>query len=146
MVYLEGFNLEDRGIIVRVIGEWNYALNGGIILQLVDKECNNCWYIIKLDSGCQMVIDFDRSHEYETLAWANEVGGDRIYVIRDRLSLDSEAGVIRHEIGHLLGAVHAGRRLMTPTYDYGRYICIDKLTTDMVSVYMGIEGMNYCIE
>ena len=71
-----------------------------------------------------------------------------MYLVRDRLSNDMVFGVTLHEIGHLLGSPHVGKRLMYPHFTRARNQCIDFDSMWAVASYWGLptDRLNYCVE
>jgi|ERR1035437_273801 hypothetical protein len=152
------FGEGDRIEIVKAIEDWNYAMNGKIELRIVDFEFNeegekvvsqirkNGWIIRKIDSSSRFIPGVEKG--FHTLGFVERVGGNHLYLIRDRLKNEEVFGVVLHEIGHLMGSGHVGDRLMAPHYSIAGNQCIDLITIMMVAKYNGtsINGLNYCYD
>lgn len=152
------FSDNDVVEIKRAVDQWNFALNGYVELVVVDthfqmeidkleaQEESDGWIIWKTNSEDPHIPPQDEKG-YWTIGWANLVGGNYIYIIRDRVQDDQMFGLSMHEIGHLLGSPHVGTRLMYPHYQDDRYACVDFQTMKAVSKYWGIPAhrMNYCV-
>jgi hypothetical protein len=156
------FGESDRMAIDDAVRSWNYALNGYIVLNIVDLNFDmepdkvvkqvaaGGWLFMKINRFNPIVVDIDKTKEggRRTLAFTERVGGYHLYLIRDRLSNDAIYGVTMHEMGHLLGTDHVGDRLMNPTYTKARFQCIDHDSLWMVASYQKIpmEHLNYCFD
>lgn len=156
-IYIDNdFSQNDKTIIDNDILEWNYALNKQMILSVKDynfdmspeklKEINqNDWLILKVNSDCSFKPP--EIPEHQTLAWVSEIGGNHIFVIRDRISSEDDLKeILLHEMGHALGAKHVVKTLMNPQHNHYNYYCIDKNTAEQVAQYrnLNINQMNYC--
>lgn len=108
---------------------WNYAMNGYVIIE----EGLGGWRVM-------LGEEWDRKN---AIAWANRIGGNRIYVVRSRLRGNLKE-VMMHEIGHLVGLEH-GEGLMYWMYG-SSYGCIDKETMRRVGEILGVgvDRLNYC--
>jgi len=162
-IYLDKqFGQADLLAIDDAINAWNYALNGYVKLRVVStsfdlepeviKQClaGGCWMIMRIDSSNPMVDDgptVNGQPAAKTLAWANDVGGNRIYMIRDRIDNKWMMGVSLHEMGHLLGAKHDNVYLMQAHYNWEDTRCVDYYSIKLVAEYqhLPLGRMNYCI-
>jgi hypothetical protein len=163
-VYVDkNFGPADKVAIDDALNQWNYALNGHIKLEVVTYEFDmdvpslqkcmvvgsNCWMIMKVDSNNSMVAELDKTKKGKsyTLAWANEIGGNRMYLIRDRLTNEMVTGVTLHEMGHLLGSEHDDAYLMQPMYHWEKTRCVDYEALRKVAKYQHIpfECTSYCV-
>jgi hypothetical protein len=149
------FSSEDIANINNVIAEYNYVLNGNFHLDLDKLSAHNydsgltAWHLFKINSRNKLVKDIEPVNA-NLLGFAT-VGGDRLYVVRDRIkSSDILRALVRHEIGHLLGAHHTekpGPGLMGDSeFNLDQYQCVDKETTDQIAFYNYLDAatLNYC--
>jgi hypothetical protein len=156
------FSDNDQIFIDDAVNQWNFALNGRIHINIVSRQFNmeesiirkvfdgGGWLFMKVTSDNPMVQDVpnkDGSPGSVVVAWADKVGGNRIYMVRDRLPDKWMTGVMLHEIGHLLGAKHQVTYLMEPTYKYEDSRCIDEDTLKQVAIVQDIpfNRLNYCV-
>jgi hypothetical protein len=154
----KNFGEYDKVSIDDAINQWNYVLNGYIKLNVVnsnfDMEINeikqqkmlNGWLVLKIDSN-NTIIPTSKTPNYRVLGFCNQVAGNHMYLVRDRLKNEDVFGVSLHEIGHLLGSEHNNDKLMYEHYTALGYQCIDYMAIKAVAEYQNlpIERMNYCI-
>lgn len=146
------FTDKDKVSIDKAINQWNTALNGSVVIKVVDNNFNmdlgvmeevlknKGLLILKLRSDSTLIIE-DKGR---TLAFTDKIGGNILYVIEDRVKDDLE-GIVMHEMGHIMGVTHKGSGLMQPSYMKEDYRCIDKVTIEEVERVTGVRGMNYCL-
>ena len=160
-IYLDSaFGDADAVAIQDALDRWRYALNGYLDFKTIAvdvvhgsldplKEANSgkAWIFLKIDSQNPLVVFHDKP-EVKSLAFVEKIGGNTLYLVRDRVNNENVRGVIMHEVGHLLGAEHRrDENLMQPLYDDANSQCIDKETLQQVAEYQHIptENMNYCV-
>jgi predicted Zn-dependent protease len=158
-VYIEeSFTLKDKGSIISAIDSWNKSLNGYIVLKVestefklnaaskVKAQSDESYLILKLYSSNEMIVKRDEGTDFVTLGLANKVGGNWMYIIRDRLGDDDITPIAMHELAHLLGADHTDRYLMNRTYIRTQYKCIDADTIKQVADkwMLPMKKLNYC--
>lgn len=163
-VYVDkDFGEADKVAIDDALTQWNYALNGYIRLDVVSYKFDmepsiigqclsgHCWMILKVNSSNPMVGELDAAKNGKpqtyTLAWANEIGGNRMFLIRDRLPNEWVTGVSLHEMGHLLGADHDDVYLMQATFHWEDARCVDYESLKRVADYqhLPMSNLNYCV-
>jgi matrixin len=152
------FSIDDKLEIEKSLEEWNYVLNGYMDFRVVSyhfdmqpEEIREAFLargllIMKVDSSNPMIPDND--FRYHTMAWTNSIGGNKIWVVRDRIESEKRLKeILLHEEGHSLGSEHiAPPSLMAPIYNAANFQCIDLWTATAVANYQGlpISGMNWC--
>lgn len=146
------FSSNDKLAIDDAINSWNLVLNGSIRLQPVtyefDMEPDDIMRAIRERGLLVMKVTSDNSMvDKDTRAWVNELGGFKLYVVKDRVSTEMMSGVMMHEIGHALGASHREAGLMFQHYRKEMYSCIDFATVKQVSDYQKIrlDYLNHCV-
>ncbi len=156
----KNFGYADRLAIDDAIKQWNYALNGHVVLAVETFEYDmgmdvlrevvegRGWVFLRIDSTAKYIPDSQNGQKkYYTLAWVNKIGGSQMWVVRDRLKNEWVEGVIMHEIGHMLGADHDQVYLMQPIYNWEDYRCVDYAALKRVAEYQHIpmSNLNYCV-
>jgi len=153
----KSFSDNDRTSIDNAIGQWNYCMNNYVRLNVVtyyfdmtpsqihDALKDKGILVMKIDSTTTFL---PKTKESETiLAYADEVAGHKLFVIRDRMNVENVEGLILHELGHLLGAMHDNNSyLMQEHYYKDDFQCIDKRSALAVARYQNIpeNRVNYC--
>lgn len=154
----KNFGEADKLAIDDAITAWNYSLNGYIRLKVVDTAFDmevpkiveqvksDGWLFMKIKSDNPMVPKNDKG--YWTIGFCERIGGNHLYLVRDRLGNDDIFGVTLHEIGHLMGSGHVGEKLMFPHYTRARFQCIDYETMKTVASYRHLpaDRLNYCVD
>lgn len=160
-IYIDkDFGAADKVAIDDAITQWNYALNGNIVLVVAStefdmdiptlKKCvaGGCWMFMPVNSANPMVEPANPGQPM-TLAWTNDIGvlGNRIYFIRDRIQNEWMTGITLHEMGHLLGAEHDSAYLMRPSFSWASSRCVDYDAALEVAKYwnLDIKTMKYCV-
>lgn len=171
-VYIDNDFLENEKIqIDNAITQWNYVLNGWVVLQVIDEHfqmdiqvikkveaVNNGIIILRVLSDSTLIPDDGfLAPGSMTAAWTHGtaynhgIGGHEVYLIADRLTDPvTLQGVTLHELGHALGAAHHKEReisLMNPSYDTQGNSCVDKWSSERVAEFQHLpaQKMNYCI-
>lgn len=151
-VYIDPtFDEVDRIAILGAVSEWNEVLTGAIRLvstvgTLSIDELNDphAILVMKVDSNCTFIPTIP---EGSVLAWTNRIGGNKVWVIRDRLGNWQVQAVMMHELGHVFGADdRKGHGLMHYLIDMNEYRCIDKATVEEVATWQGLpmSALGYC--
>lgn len=147
------FTPTEQKEIVRAINEWNWALNKEMSLFIIDLQFNmetdkiqkcmaeNGVMILRVPSyGSVMHLVDDGDLAGKTDA----IGGHVAYLLSDRANDKTINVIIKHELGHLLGAEHTAHGLMRNSYRPN--LCIDRETIEQVATYNGLDvnKLNYC--
>lgn len=157
-VYIEGFAAEDSASIGVAVDQWNHDLNGNIVFRIdgvasvfpvslyVEADVMRWVLIMQVDSSCTFIPKFlDKP-----LAWTDQVGGTRVWIIRDRMKPEDVEPVTLHELGHVLGAKDRldGGGLMFYAYRPQSFGCVDLDTMVEVSRHYGLQlnQLSYCKE
>jgi hypothetical protein len=154
----KNFSPQDKTSIDNAINSWNYVLNGYMVMMVesynFDMEVDVLKSVLARDGIVILKVYSDSSlipGKY-TLAWANDIGGNKIWVVRDRFYLPDTYPIMLHELGHILGAEHEEdipqnqNFLMFPHYERGKYNCIDGRAMQKVARYqlLFMDRLNYC--
>lgn len=161
-VYIDtSFSDDDKTEIETALNKWNYALNRSIYFNIRNSDStitiNDIKYvndikgvlIIRVDSSCTFKPEdtTDKYGVHRILGWANSIGGNKIFLVRDRISQTDVSLIVMHELGHILGAEHINyKSLMYSQYTPDYYKCIDQATIKAVADYNKIDTkyLNYC--
>lgn len=171
----QGFNGTQVEEIKAAIAEWNYVLNGQIVIRLAEKKSLGSdkkmynypdtfptwedghdlqmqaektglgWVIYDLPSNDKHL---DSEIGNGVLAFVTGVDAHCVTVISDRFGNRSMKDVVMHEFAHLLGAEHVNApSLEYPYYGKKQYSCIDKITMAQVAEEHGLDlnNLNYCV-
>jgi len=157
-IYVDAkFNSHQRAEIHAAVDEWNYALNGYTELIVVEDDYDMglevAERVLRTHEGIIILaVDADSPRVEDmgdgVLAWMNEIDGNLMQVVHDRIGTRNMRAIIVHEFGHALGLPHVfiKNTVMYPSYNYGS-TCIDKITLmSLQSVHSryDIAHMNYC--
>lgn len=154
----KGFGTADRLAIDDAVNAWNYAMNGYVKLTIVDWQFDmeipkivesvrtGGWLFMKINHDSDLVPN--NSKGFWTIGFVERISGHHLYLVRDRLANEDVFGVTLHEIGHLMGSDHVGKRLMYPHYTRARFQCIDWDTMYAVSNAwdLRLDNLNYCVD
>lgn len=155
----KNFGLGDLESIESAVKSWNFVLNGYVVLEIKDTDFDmevpkiveqtkaHGWLFLRIEHDSPIIPKQDEPG-YWTIGFADRIGGNHMYLIRDRLGDADIYGVTMHEIGHLLGADHVGQRLMYPHYSKARFQCVDWESLMAVAHYLDIPvgDLNFCVD
>lgn len=136
----ETFTYVQRKEIIKAINHWNFVLNGQITFSIEGfvEIKNNLktnkefivpdYWIINVDNSNRYIQELDEKFEkagkqLSTIGFANNIGGDKIYLNTERLDQDQIKTVCEHELGHILGLEHQKTGLMSAKIT--KFPCID---------------------
>lgn len=162
-VYLDAqFGEADKVEIQKALDQWNFALNGYLTLDVVDYrsplhyplthaektriESEHGILILRIDSASPLIQE--TQHPPRVLAFVYPViGGNYVYLIRDRMLNDGVKLITMHELGHALGAHHTHGGLMNPEYYPYMYQCVDRPVLEEVASYQHLDfgRLNWCV-
>lgn len=151
-VYIDRtFDEADVDSIRGAVYAWNETLSGTIRLEVkqglmtLDEMLDpRAILVMKVDSTCTFIPTIP---EGRVLAWTDRIGGQKVWVIRDRLETYQLAPVMTHEFGHVFGADdRKGHGLMHYQFGMDEYKCIDKATVEEVATWQGLpmSALGYC--
>jgi hypothetical protein len=151
----QDFGESDRISIRQAVDQWNYAMNGWVILdikrwdfdmsvqEILDCQKSGGWMIMKIDGSNPMIHDYPG---HFVLAFVDSLRGHLMYVIRNRINNDQVSGIVMHEIGHLMGSGHLKNGLMYFEFHADSSRCVDRGTVTEVakSWHIDVKNLNYC--
>lgn len=157
----EAFSKNNKESITKAINMWNYSLNG--YMELVIEDVNFNYTPSKIENILNrkgLIISTISSenpiiphlNEGYILAWVNEIGGNKMWIIKDRLQDEDIYPISLHEIGHALGAEHTPddtkyeEYLMYHYFSKKHYKCVDAdAILKVATVHLLPEdNLNYC--
>ena len=136
---------EHRAKILRAVNEWNVALNGKLHLELLaDANQSPIWTIVA-------VTESSRHSGPQALGLALPFpnGGGVVLVHLDKIGRRDVGGVIRHELGHVLGLrLDGSQRLTAASYGARDHMCIDYPAMAQVAALHRLElgNLKWCGE
>jgi predicted Zn-dependent protease len=143
----ERFDKDEKIEIKKAITDWNWALNGRIVIADevakvdLDRGFGEVWAVVKQKPE-EVGDDIDK----KVLAYVYREN-NAIYVIRERIEDEIAISyIMRHEIGHLLGIEHTDRYLMYQYFSWNWFKCIDQVTAGEIAKKWGLRiwELNYC--
>lgn len=167
-IYIDrSFSQNEKLAIDNGINNWNYVLNGQMILKVVDynvlpspeniqaiKSSGNIIIIQanETDPNIPKQVNNNDCQKKNncliTLAWADSVGGNLIYIIKRRVMADNVEYIVMHELGHVFHLSHQEdeNSLMYRIYTKLGYLCVDFLSAKLVAEQynLDVNRINYC--
>lgn len=149
----KNFPLEERHQLEGAIVDWNVALNGQMVLNLIssdfDMEEKTISYIYHDDGVMLFSVPKVGSVTYsldDNVIAITDRPSHVIYFIKEKATIERIRNVALHELGHFLGAKHTKVGLMQPEYNKLSYSCIDYSTISQVAQfnYLNVDSMNWC--
>jgi hypothetical protein len=144
------FDMYQRAKILRAVNEWNYVLNGSVRFDIdpaADKE--PVWLIVPVLGGRPPPVRGTIFGHALAATQAVQPLGGVVIVYVDRVRGYDLAGVMRHELGHVLGLGHdPNGRLMSPRYTARNQQCIDLTAAEAIAANrkLPVEELNWCEE
>lgn len=150
-VYLSGFDETDTESIHVAVTNWNEAFHGHVVIDFehrgytaddaVASQRHRGIIISKVDSTCPYIPTSPAG----TLAWVDSIGGDKVWVIRDRIDTRDLTTIVMHEFGHVFGALDdmepESKRLMAMQWS-DKPACIDAQTAKEVETYLDLSPLS----
>jgi hypothetical protein len=162
------FAVQDKLAIDNAVAQWNYVLNGQMVLTIVNynfdmepelikqAQTDHAFLFLRINSDMPGIPDEVPQERCRvtpgckfTLAWVDRIGGTVMKVVRDRMDSSDVEHIVLHEIGHMLYLSHDKDKnsLMFPYYSKFAYLCVDHKSAERVSLRYGLNfnHMNYCV-
>ena len=146
----ERFDAYDRAKILRAVNEWNHVLNGFVRLDITittddgqpATDRSPSWKVVPAPRGALFSGAL-------AVTYPLRRAGGMVIVYVDRLGGRDLGGVMRHELGHVLGLGHeAGSRLMSTRYTADNQQCIDRAAAEAIAARRTLPAaeLNWCEE
>lgn len=163
LVRIDGqFTDHQRADILQAVNDWNYVLNGFVRLEVAQgppeigatattnakEEVAKTWTIVSTRGDT--AYDARAYALQETLAVTQPIpgSGGLVIVFADRLGTRDLSGIMRHELGHMLGLAHApsGGYLMSRHYSTQDQQCIDRSAAESIATShkLALIDLNWC--
>ena len=150
----DGFTLAQRAKILRAVNEWNYVLNGVVHLDIVSAPAGGepavprlrRWVVMPVHGVVPQVMR-DKFGDMLALTVGKPSTGGLVFVYVDRLWLADVGGVMRHELGHVLGLDHDPHgHLMSAHYRPDDQQCIDRSAAAAIAAKrnLPLAAFNWC--
>jgi hypothetical protein len=150
----ERFNAYDRAKILRAVNEWNHVLNGFVRLDIgpvmdgrPPTDRAQSWTVVPArDENTKASRGVLFGNALAVTYPLNRVGG-MVLLYVDRIGRRDLVGVMRHELGHVLGLGHDSHgRLMSTRYAASDQQCIDKAATEAIAASRRLPAaaLNWC--
>jgi len=153
----ERFSAYDRAKILRAVNEWNVVLNGFVRLDIApvlrdgaaEAGRSQAWAIVPARAGRPPAgRGSGFSHALAVTQPVRPIGGIVVIYV-DRLAGGDLVGVMRHELGHVLGLSHdPNGRLMSSHYTRRHQQCIDRAAAEAIAANRKLpaDELNWCEE
>jgi hypothetical protein len=145
----ERFDAYDRAKILRAVNEWNHVLNGFVRLDIAPMieggptaDRSQSWKVVPAPRG-------ELFSNALAVTYPLHRAGGMVIVYVDRLGGHDLVGVMRHELGHVLGLGHdPNSRLMSPRYMASNQQCIDRTAAEAIAANrkLPVAELNWCEE
>ena len=131
---------EQRQEAFRAVDNWNLSLNQWKKFVAVDNRDRPGACTYSVTEVFEHKIDDEHA-----MAWASRIGGSEIMMFKGHYEHDT-AGILLHELGHVLGAQHVYGTLMNPTWSRYRFDCPDESTVAQVAAWnrVDLETLSWC--
>ena len=152
----ERFDAYERAKILRAVNEWNHVLNGFVRLDIAPMmddgrpiaDRPQSWKVVPAhdDKAQPRRGGVFGGHALAVTYPLHRVGG-MVIVYVDRLGGRDLVGVMRHELGHVLGLGHDPHgRLMSSRYTANNQQCIDKAAAEAIAANRTLPAadLNWC--
>lgn len=144
------FGQADRLAIDDAIGQWNYALNGYVVLapawgfEVGSETATEGIELIRVNSKEDPLPDNEG-----VVAWTHRPDQARtpttISFIRERLDNEYMEPTVLHELGHALGAKHTPGGIMAPV-GFDEPFCLDRSVIEQVAdkFHLPMNNLSWC--
>jgi hypothetical protein len=136
-----GLSGYERAKILLAVNDWNFALNGPVRFELLENPTAASDPSVWIIAADRSPPSTRASNSGFAIAHTMRLNAGGIVIVHvAELANRDLAGVMRHELGHVLGLDHQPGGVMDATYTAHGMACVDRASAERVRARLAVDG------